>query len=281
MQEGHRRDVREETFLQSVASTLAIMIERKRAEKAVVDSEERYRVLAESSQDSIFVIGLDEKVKYMNSFAAKSLGYPRKEIIGEQLSKFFPPEVYESTKRNRRQVAKTGKTASFENKFIFNDQETWLLTQIVPIVEKDEITATMGISRDITERKLAELKLSESEDRYRKLVNASPVCVVIHSEGKIVFINPETVRLLGGKPENIIGKSVLSFVHPDYREEVKDRIGCMIEGGPVPVLEEKFIDSDGNSVDVEVRALSSLSIRDPELAPVSDIARSRTLSNTA
>ncbi|MFN3135188.1 MAG: PAS domain S-box protein, partial [Candidatus Kryptonium sp.] len=74
--------------------------------------------------------------------------------------------------------------------------------------------------------------------------------------GKIVKCNRKAVEIGGGKDESdLIGKPVLDFVHPDYREIVKERIKKMIEKGePAPPIEEKFIRLDGNVIDVDVRA---------------------------
>jgi PAS domain S-box-containing protein len=113
------------------------------------------------------------------------------------------------------------------------------------------------LQAEITERKLSEAALRESEERYRKLVEFSPDAIGIQSEGKIVFINIAGAKLLGASnPEQLIGKSVLDFVHPDYKEIAGERIRLMREEGKnVSPLEEKFIKLDGSVIDVEVIAM--------------------------
>ncbi len=109
----------------------------------------------------------------------------------------------------------------------------------------------------ITERELSEAALRESEERYRKLVEFSPYAIAIHSQGKIVFINVAGAKLVGAvNPEQLIGKSVMDFVHPDYQEIVRERIRLMREEGKnVSSTEEKFIKLDGSVIDVEVTAM--------------------------
>jgi PAS domain S-box-containing protein len=103
----------------------------------------------------------------------------------------------------------------------------------------------------------AEEALQESEERYRQLVELSPDTVVVHSEGKFVFLNPAGARLFGAaNSEQLIGKQIMDFVHPDYQEIVKERIRELREeGGKAPFIEEKFTRLDGKDVDVEVAAI--------------------------
>jgi PAS domain S-box-containing protein len=102
----------------------------------------------------------------------------------------------------------------------------------------------------------AETALRESETRYRSLVELSPDAVVVHRQGKIVFGNPAAVKLVGAKDSSeVVGQPLLSFVHPDYRDLVRERVRQMTqEGKTVPLQEEKFIRLDGRVMDVEVAA---------------------------
>ena len=103
----------------------------------------------------------------------------------------------------------------------------------------------------------AEEALQESEEHYRQLVELCPDIVAVHSEGKIVFINSAGARLIGAaKPEQLIEKPIMDFVHPDYREIIKERVREMRKKRrAVPLIEEKFIRLDGTYIDVEVAAM--------------------------
>lgn len=106
------------------------------------------------------------------------------------------------------------------------------------------------------ERLRVEETLHESEERYRQLVELSPDGIGIHQEGRLVFINAAGARLFGAKePSELLGKSVMELVHPDYHEVVQERIRTMREKQiPAPLIEEKFVRLDGTLVDVEVAA---------------------------
>lgn len=107
------------------------------------------------------------------------------------------------------------------------------------------------------QRKRAEETLAASEERYRQLVDLSPDAIAMHCEGKVVFINPAGAALMGAHDvQEILGKPVMDFVHPDYRQIALERIRAGIEKRvPQPLIEEKFIRLDGTPIDVEVASI--------------------------
>ena len=106
------------------------------------------------------------------------------------------------------------------------------------------------------ERKRAEAAVRASEEQYRRLVNVAPDLIAVHSEGRVVFINAAGVRMLGARSaQELIGRPMLDFVHPDSRATVVERVRTMTERGrPVPLVTERFLRLDGTPIDVEVAA---------------------------
>jgi PAS domain S-box-containing protein len=119
----------------------------------------------------------------------------------------------------------------------------------VSYVRIGEKMYVLGIYRDISE-------ILKQKELYQSLFENLPVGVVIHQDGKIVRCNKKAVEIGGAKFEDeIIGKPVIDFVHPDSRKIVVERIKKMLETGEeVPPIEEKFLRLDGLVIDVEVRA---------------------------
>ena len=122
--------------------------------------------------------------------------------------------------------------------------------------ELGEIRQRMAeLNRSAAQNRLAEEELRKSEERYRNLVELSPDMIALHSRGKYVYVNPAGIKMFGAsRPEDLIGKPTSETIHPDYTELVKERIGQLMQGKTVPLVEEKYIRLDGKIVDVEVAA---------------------------
>ena len=98
--------------------------------------------------------------------------------------------------------------------------------------------------------------MHQTDELYRTLVTFSPDALYVHIDGRITFVNPGCCRLLGAEdPSQLIGKSVLEIVHPEYHDRVRERWNLISGGEHAPPLEEKFVRLDGTVVDVEVSAV--------------------------
>ncbi len=128
-------------------------------------SEERYRVLAETSPEMIFVIDREDRVQYVNQLAAGQLGKTPDQIIGKPRSELLPPEIFDSQSAGIDYVLKTGEPVSSEASAALPVGNIWLETQLVPLRDASgTISGVMGISRDITGRKLAEQNLKKANE---------------------------------------------------------------------------------------------------------------------
>ena len=182
--------------------------ERRLADQAVLESEARYRTLAEASPDMIFIIDRDDRIRYVNSFAASFLGLPMEEILDQPRNRFFPDPIGAHQQANLQKVIRSGQPfyAEAENRFL--ERSIWLGTWLVPLRDADgQVTGAMGISRDITARIRTEQKLRESEERYRSLAESAPEMIyIVDRQGLVQYVNPFGAELVGYKAEQIIGQ---------------------------------------------------------------------------
>jgi PAS domain S-box-containing protein len=107
---------------------------------------------------------------------------------------------------------------------------------------------TEGTIEDISERKLAQEALLESEGRYRELFELSPDPMLVHKDGAILLANMAAAEFLRvPSPQELCGRGVMEFVHPDFAQEVLDRINrAEKEGQSSPFMEVQFAHSDGS-----------------------------------
>jgi len=203
--------------------------ERKRAEDALRESEERYRTLVESALDVIFTVSLDGTITSLNPAFEAITGRSRSEWIGKQFASLVHPDDLPTVMAFLQDVGK-GEVPQFGEVRISTKSGEYLLmeTRGAPQTQNERVVGFLGIIRDITERKRAEEALRESEQRYRALFESTlDGSFVIDAETmKVVLANEAAASIFGfDSAEDVIGVSPLDFVPPDERDRVIRIIG--------------------------------------------------------
>lgn len=213
---------------------------RVKAEDALRSSEQRYRALAESAQDFIFIIGRDSHVEYVNTFGASQLGKRPEEIVGKPRAALFPPGVSERQAGNLGRVFDSGETLTVRQVTPIGGHDRWLDTRLVPIRdEKGVVTSVLGISRDVTERVKAEDALRASERRYRTLAESAQASIfIINREDEIEYVNSYGAGVLGLKPEEMIGRRRSEFFTPETGARLRENLWNVFENGRMMTVEE-------------------------------------------
>ena len=228
--------------------------ERKKAEEALKESEKRYATLVDISPDAIAVY-CEGKILFTNPAAQNLLGATGPDqLLGKSVMDFIHPDYRNTVAARIEQMKTSGKYAPFlEEKFLRLDGSTVdVEVTSVPFFYQGK-PAYMSIAHDIDERKKAEKALQESNERYSSLVELSPDAIIVQKNGKILFVNKIGMKMLGADSHrDIIGKSSMDFIHPDYRDEVMERLKVMASGEHTSIFQEKFIRLDGGQIEVEV-----------------------------
>lgn len=143
-----------------------VFTELATSREKIAESEERYRMLAESAQDIIFIIDRDDTVTYVNAFAAKAFGLSKSAIIGRPRSALFPGRIGERQRQSLDRVLSTGEPVKIEGSLSLPTGEIWQDTLLVPLRDTHgTIKGVMGISRDLTKRKEAEDALATAHHK--------------------------------------------------------------------------------------------------------------------
>ncbi len=223
----------------------------RRLAKELRRSAEFGRNLVAEAPDAIFVASPEGRYLDVNRAGCELIGYTREEILARSIGDFVltdeASDVRVGIERLRRgeSVLMTRRLRRKDGSVVDAELSTWGLPD----------GRMMAFIRDITARVRAEQELRESEERYRLLVEGAPLPIVVHRDGKIVFLNSAAIRMLGGEDadaDEFIGKCVLDFVHPDIRETVRARLDRGDRNrGSTEMIRERFMRLDGDPIDVE------------------------------
>jgi PAS domain S-box-containing protein len=232
--------------------------DRKLVVEVLKHSEEMFRGVISAVPVGIGIVS-NREVQWVNDSLLQLIGRQKEEIIKKNARLFYSnDDMYNKVgKQFYEDLSEKGRS-NIEVDWKHKDGSILNIYLTGGAVDQQDISRGIVFAAlDITERKRAEEELKESEERYRRLVEFSPDAIAVHGEGKIRYVNPAAITLLGANnASELIGKPFLDIIHPDYRDSVHQQIiAVMKEDYALPLTEQKFIRLDGSIVDVEVAAL--------------------------
>ena len=236
--------------------------EQKRTQEKIRQSEALYKAILDASPDNITITDLNGKILMISPSALTKYGYKSaEEIVGKSISEFIVSDDKERVLRDFTLASQGIKTGP-------NEYKSKGANEIVFDIEVEggnipnsngEIEKLVFISRDITDRKIAQEALEKSEAKYREFVENSPEAIAIYSDGVVSYVNKECLRLMRATSKNqLIGMPVIEFIHPDNREIVLQRMLQVAQSEidvSLAVVEEKYIRLDGTPIFVEVKVM--------------------------
>ncbi|SKC39053.1 sensor histidine kinase [Maledivibacter halophilus] len=233
----------------------------KKVKQKLKKSEERLRTIINATPDLIFIKDgegklLDCNKSFLNAFSLNYKGCIGKYAFELAQTNDIYRQSYVSSINKDQKVWEKGRLIQVEDKIVYSDGRTKVFDLIkVPIYEDNgNPRGIVGLARDITTRKQIENKLRESEERYRTLLELLPVTVCLHYEDIIHFVNKAGAEIVGTKDaDELIGRSIYEFLHPNYHEMFKEKIEQLYNKGiTITSLDkEKLITVDGECIDIE------------------------------
>lgn len=248
------------------------IVERKRAERALGESEKRFRNLVETSSDWVWEIDENAVCTYASPKVRDILGCEPEEMLGKTPFDFMRvPEaqgvagIFTPTGGGQQPFSCLESTSI--------DAEGHLVvleSSGVPIFDSQgKFLGYRGMTREITERKRAEAALLESEERYRLMAETATDMISRHTpEGVYLYASPASRTLLGYEPEELVGRSAYEFFHPEDLAPIEKSHVTILEQPDISTVSYRIRRKDGSYIWFET---TSRSLRDPDSGNVVEL----------
>lgn len=224
--------------------------ERKQAEVALRQSEERYRALIENMNDLVCEVDSESRYVYVSPSFESLLGYPAAEIVGIDARSLIHPDD--------RQVVTSDETRA-RGRAVFryrhkNGDWRWFESTGRPYSQPE--AGGVIVSRDVTERIRFEQALSESEDRFRRVFEDGPVgMALVAPDRSLVQVNDALCRMLGYSAAELMATDIADLIHPDDLPADVEQSKLLLDGAVGNyTMERRYIKKDGGVIWGELTA---------------------------
>jgi len=167
----------------------------------LTNSEEKHRLLIEHSHDIIYMLTKEGVFTFVSPAWTILLGHPANMVVGKSFQQFVHPDDIPACLLWLQKVIETRQRQEGIEYRVRHADGTWFwhTSSAVPIKDDNgEIIEFEGTARDITERKLAEKKLRQSEEKYKVITEQSPIAIELYDEtGSLISVNPACLELFG------------------------------------------------------------------------------------
>ncbi len=223
--------------------------ERKRIEAELRASESTLRAVVETVPNFLMLLDRDGQIRFINHALS---GFATSDVVG---GPFLEPSTGDLARTRLARVFETGVAETFETTARTPSGELrWFDARIGPVMEDGRVVAVAVALTDVTDRRLAEERVRESEsalrmseERYRMLIEFLPDAVFLFAGGKIVFCNPAFVRLAAAPSmHELLGRDPLELMHPNDHDRIRARVERMRRTGlPAQPEQARLIARDG------------------------------------
>jgi PAS domain S-box-containing protein len=224
--------------------------ERRKMERALLQSEERYKNYVENSFAGVYVVQ-NGRFVFLNSNAASFVGYKPEELLGRQSESIIHPEDRAKTRERAIKALKGKDTLPYEFRVVTGDGRIRWIMETVTSIQYNGRNAVLGNSMDITERKQAEKELRIREELEKSIFLSVPHALFGVEQRHIFFANEAMEDVFGWKPEELIGKSTrVIFRNDEEWEAYGVTLYSRLKEMPVVKFESgiPFVRKDGREI---------------------------------
>ena len=231
--------------------------ERKQAERALQESEAKFRTLAETASDAIITVDDRAIISFVNAGAEKIFGYSPDQMLGQDLTMLIPDRLRDTQLRAlRRYMRSTRRNVPWKAIELpgrhRNGHEIALELSFAEY-DKDGRRFFTSVIRDITERKLSEEALKESESRFRELFeNANDLIYTHDLKGRFTSLNRAGELITGYSRQEALSMTIADVVAPEHLEYAHQMTMRKLDGELPTSYELEIIAKDGNRVTLEL-----------------------------
>ena len=245
----------EENKEKEILGTLIDITELKKAQETLLESEEKFKSLGESAPVGIFLTDKSGKPEYINPRLEKLIDTPLNKAIRMSWDKIIYPDDYDRIILNINKVIRNKRDFNEEFRLINKDKKlSWVcLNATARQNAKGKVIGWVGTVEDITERKVSEGLIKESEERFKLLSEVAIEGIVITEKLVILDCNNRFFQMHGyHSKKGIIGKNILDFVLPEYHQIIKTNLR-LEKSSPHEI---KGITKSGNTIFIETSGMN-------------------------
>ncbi|MFC1555254.1 PAS domain S-box protein, partial [candidate division KSB1 bacterium] len=233
------------------------ILERLEIEKALKKSEENLRTIVDNINEIIFQLSPEGEIMYVSSKVREHFKYDPEDLIGKSFEYTTPASDIPKALEAIKEIVSGRWIKNLEISQLTKDKRTIPVEiDALPIKEKGKIVAIQGCIREISERKLAEKYLFESEQRFRELAELLPEVVYeIDKNGMATFVNKKIFEISGYSRDDFEqGFKAVNFLAPEERKRAEENINKLLNGKTVENDEYIALRKDGTTFPILIRS---------------------------
>jgi PAS domain S-box-containing protein len=241
-------------FIDNDKYTIAIVrdiTERKKAEEALLESEEKFRKAFSTSPDSITITRKNDGMYVdANNGFTQIFGYSKEEIFGKTSLEIKIWSNNDDRKKFIEELDAKGFIENFETKLYTKSRKLNTCLVSSAIIELNGISHIISTTRDITGRKLAEEALRESENKFRKIYEDGPFgMAMVNSQFRFIAANPAFCILIGYSEMELQNKTIKDLTYPeDINADILNVKKLINKEIPIYKTEKRYVKKDGNVI---------------------------------